>query len=394
MFDQLVKFVRDTYKTNDFIPLHAPVFSGNEHLFVADTITSTFVSSVGSYVERFENDMAKFTGAERAVAVVNGTAALHLALLLAGVRRDDLVLTQPVSFIASCNAIHYCGAKPVFLDVDRARMSLSPKATEEWLDKYAFLDDDHTCRHRFTGQTIRAALPMHTFGHPADLDGLKRICAEWNLTLVEDAAESVGSSYRGKHTGTFGKLGAFSFNGNKIMTTGGGGMIITDSETAATAKHLSTTAKRPHAFEYEHDQLGYNYRMPNLNAALGSAQLENLTRFVEIKRNLAISYAKFFADHPLHFVSEPDDSKSNYWLNSIVCADRAQRDILLKETNQSGVMTRPIWGLMHRQPMYINCIRGPLDNAEWLADRVVNIPSSVDPNLMESSPDVARKRMI
>lgn len=370
------------------------MFVGREQAYVTDTIATTFVSSVGGFVDRFEQDMAKFTGAQRAVAIVNGTAALHLALFVAGVKRDDLVLTQSLSFVASCNAIAYCGAQPVFIDVDRARMSMSPEAMDEWLNEYAFLEDDGTCRHRHSGRVIRAALPMHTFGHPANLDGLTRVCADWNLVLVEDAAESVGSTYRGKHTGTFGKLGALSFNGNKIITTGGGGMILSDIEMGTTVKHLSTTAKRPHQYEYEHDTLGYNYRMPNLNAALGCAQLENLAQFVTIKRNLAANYERFFADQPSEFVCEPNDSKSNYWLNAVICADRADRDVLLRETNRSGVMTRPIWGLMHKQPMYSDCLRGPLDNSEWLADRVVNLPSSVDTRSIDRGMAETKERFV
>ena len=384
MFEQLIKFIRDTYNTKNSIPLHAPIFPGNEMAYLADTITSTFVSSVGPFVDRFEKEMSCLTGAEDAVAVVNGTAALHLALLTAGVRNNDLVLTQPLSFVATCNAIAYCGAAPVFIDVDLSRMSLSPGATEIWLNENACLDLKGNCRHKISGRIIKAMLPVHTFGHPAALCALKRLCIDWNLTLIEDAAEAVGSTYRGKHTGTFGDFGAISFNGNKIITTGGGGMVLTDRENSKKIKHISTTAKIPHPFKYEHDMLAYNYRMPSLNAALGCAQLEKLGQFIRSKRTLAKKYSAFFSDQSFQFVTEPGDSKSNYWLNALICADRSERDALIHETNAQNIVTRPIWGLLHKQPMYTDSIRGPLDNAEWLADRIVNLPSGVQENSIKT----------
>jgi aminotransferase in exopolysaccharide biosynthesis len=377
MFQAVVDFVRELYGTREAIPLHAPVLNGNAQHYVSDAIASTFVSSVGAYVDRFEQDMARYTGAERAVATVNGTAALHVALRLAGVGPGDLVLTQPLSFVATCNAIAYCGAEPVFIDVDLHTMGLSPAALEAWLGEHARLDIDGACRSREGERRIRACLPMHTFGHPADLDGLLKVCEGWGLTLIEDAAESLGSLYRGRHTGTLGRLGALSFNGNKILTTGGGGMILADAALGARAKHLTTTAKVPHAYEYVHDEIGYNYRMPNLNAALGCAQLEQLDAFVQAKRSIAERYAAFFADQPLRFVAEPEGCRSNYWLNAVLCEDRAMRDALLAATNQQGVMTRPIWTLMTRLPAYAHCRAGALPHAEWLEDRVVNLPSSV-----------------
>lgn len=377
MFQAVVDFVRGLYGTREAIPLHAPSLNGNAQRYVSDAIASTFVSSVGAYVDRFEQDMARYTGAERAVATVNGTAALHVALRLAQVGPGDLVLTQPLSFVATCNAIAYCGAEPVFIDVDLHTMGLSPAALEAWLSEHARLDADGVCRSREGDRRIRACLPMHTFGHPADLDGLLRVCQAWGLTLIEDAAESLGSLYRGRHTGTLGQLGALSFNGNKILTTGGGGMILADAALGARAKHLTTTAKVPHAYEYVHDEIGYNYRMPNLNAALGCAQLEQLDAFVQAKRGIAERYADFFADQPLRFFPEPSGCRSNYWLNAVLCEDRAQRDALLAATNQQGVMTRPIWTLMTRLPAYAHCRAAPLPNAEWLEDRVVNLPSSV-----------------
>lgn len=379
MFDSLVKFVRDQYGTEDFIPLHAPVFSGHEREYVVETIDSTYVSSVGSFVDRFERDMAAYTGSQRAVATVNGTAALHAALVLAGVKSGELVLTQSLTFVATCNAIAYCGASPVFIDVDRSTLGLSPQALEEWLASHATVDADGVCRTKQDGRVIRACLPMHTFGHPANLDGLVAVCSKWHLMLVEDAAESLGSFYKGQHTGTFGDVGVLSFNGNKIITTGGGGMILADEEIGARAKHITTTAKKPHPYEYVHDELGYNYRLPNLNAALGCAQLEQLEQFVASKRVLASRYSEFFRGSEFQFVEEPDGCRSNYWLNAVICTDSAQRDALLKATNDCGVMTRPIWKLMSHSPVYANCLRGDLTNSEWLEARVVNLPSSVLP---------------
>ncbi|MCI8210375.1 aminotransferase DegT [Pseudomonas sp. S25] len=377
MYQSLVSFIREQYSSNEFIPLHAPVFAGNEQEYVAETIKSTFVSSVGAFVDRFEHDMQLYTGSPRAVATVNGTAALHVALLLAGVERGDLVITQSLTFVATCNAIAYCGAEPVFVDVDRHTLGLSPLALETWLESEAFLDSDGGCRLRKNGQPIRACLPMHTFGHPADLNGLVSVCAKWGLALVEDAAESLGSLYSGRHTGTFGLVGTLSFNGNKIITTGGGGMILADEVLGSKAKHLTTTAKQPHPYEYVHDEIGYNYRLPNLNAALGCAQLEQLEGFVAAKRSLAHAYAEELAGSALQFVIEPDGCRSNYWLNAVVCEDPSQRDELLKFTNEKGVMTRPIWTLMNRLKAYEHCLQGDLSNAQWLESRVVNLPSSV-----------------
>jgi len=380
MFDRLVSFVREQYATNEFIPLHAPVFHGRERELLVDTIDSTFVSSVGAYVDRFEKDTAAFTGSPRAVAVMNGTAALHIALVLAGVERDDLVVTQSLTFVATCNAIAYCGAEPLFIDVDRHTLGLSPGALDAWLEEHALMDDDGVCRTRDDARRIRACLPMHTFGHPVDLDALVAVCDRWRLVLVEDAAESLGSYYKGRHTGNFGRIGVLSFNGNKIMTTGGGGMVLADEVIGKRAKHLTTTAKIPHPYEFFHDEVGYNYRMPNLNAALGCAQLEQLPAFLASKRALAERYIAFFAGTDLQPIVEPEHCRSNYWLNGVVCESPAQREALLKATNDAGVMTRPIWALMNRLPLYANAPRGPLDNAEWLEARVVNLPSSVTPD--------------
>lgn len=379
MFDRLVSFVRDQYATTEFIPLHAPVFRGRERELVLDTIDSTFVSSVGAYVDRFERDTATFCGSPRAVAVMNGTAALHISLVLAGVERDDLVVTQSLTFVATCNAIAYCGAQPLFIDVDRRTMGLSPAALDAWLQEHALIDDAGDCRTRDGHRRIRACVPMHTFGHPVDLDALVEVCTRWHLVLIEDAAESLGSYYKGRHTGTFGRIGVLSFNGNKIMTTGGGGMVLADEELGKRAKHLTTTAKIPHPYEFFHDEVGYNYRMPNLNAALGCAQLEQLPAFLESKRTLAQRYIQFFEGTDLQPIVEPENCHSNYWLNGVICESPEQRDALLKATNDAGVMTRPIWALMTRLPAHANALSGPLENAQWLEARVVNLPSSVLP---------------
>lgn len=379
MFAPLIEFIRDHYRSNGPIPLHAPVFGGHEREYLLKTIDSTFVSSVGPFVDRFEREIEAYTGSPRAVATVNGTAALHIALKLAGVAPGDLVLTQPLTFVATCNAIAYCGAEPVFVDVDRHTLGLSPTALEAWLEEHARLDTDGICRSRTDHRVLRCCVPMHTFGFPVDLGGLVEVCARWNLTIVEDAAESLGSLYHGRHTGTFGLLGTLSFNGNKIITTGGGGMILANEPLAARARHLTTTAKTPHPYEYVHDEIGYNYRLPNLNAALGCAQLEQIETFVAAKRALADSYAALLADSPLQFVREPAGCRANYWLNTVICETPAQRDALLEHTNAQGVMTRPIWRLMHKLPMYAHCHHGALDNAECLEARVVNLPSSVLP---------------
>lgn len=385
MLQPLIEFVRDHYRTGEFIPLHAPVFRGNEKSYVEETIDSTFVSSVGAFVDRFERDMAAYTGSPRAVATVNGTAALHVALRLVGVGQNDYVITQPLTFVATCNAIAYCGAIPIFVDVDRHTLGLSPIAMETWLAEHAYRDDAGQCRRCEDDRAIRACLPMHTFGHPADIGGLLRVCSDWGLPLVEDAAESLGSMYHDQHTGTFGDLGALSFNGNKIITTGGGGMLLASEALGERAKHLTTTAKQPHNYEYVHEELGYNYRLPNLNAALGCAQLEQLDAYISEKRELAGGYAACLAGSEFTFISEPQGCRSNYWLNALVCPDRAQRDQFLQVTNEQGIMTRPIWRLMNRLPMYANAPAGELPNALWLEARVVNLPSGVCDRAEEES---------
>jgi aminotransferase in exopolysaccharide biosynthesis len=379
---RLTEFLAATYGVRESYALHEPIFIGDEMKNVGIALDSTFVSSVGAFVDEFERKIADYTGAERAVATVSGTAALHVALLIAGVQPGDLVITQPLTFVASCNAITYCGAAPVFVDVDRTTLSLSPAAMEEWLEDNARLDADGVCRARDDARRISACLPMHTFGHPADLDGLLAVCSRWNLALVEDAAEALGSRYRGRHAGTFGRTAALSFNGNKIITTGGGGMVLASQEQGRRAKHIATTAKLPHPYEFVHDEIGFNYRLPNINAALGCAQMDRLDSFVTAKRKLALSYSDFFKGNSFEFILEPEDCQSNYWLNAIICADGDQRDEIIKSTNASGVRTRPIWTLMPHLPIYSNCRKGALPTAEWLEKRVVNLPSSVPPELV------------
>jgi len=377
MFDSFIRLVRDIYQTDQFIPLHEPRFLGNEKQYLLDVIDSTFVSSVGPYVSEFENQIAEYTGSKYAIATVNGTAALHIALLLAGVKPGDEVITQAVTFVATCNAIHYCGAEPVFVDIDKTTLGLSPRALADFLQEFGELREDGVYNQR-TGKRIAACLPMHCFGHPCDMLELQKVCEQYQLPIVEDAAEALGSRLVGRHCGSFGQLGVLSFNGNKIITTGGGGMILTDDdELALRAKHLTTTAKLPHAWRFEHDQLGYNYRMPNLNAALGLAQLEQLPLFLQRKRELAGRYLAWAKCNAVKIVNEPDGAQSNYWLNALLLDDSQQRDDFLETTNTLGVMTRPLWELMPNLPMYQHCQNDQLSNSRWLAERLVNVPSSV-----------------
>ena len=377
MFENIISFIQETYKTKDFIPLHEPKFIGNEKKYLNECIDSTFVSSVGKFVDEFEEKIASYTGAKYAIATSNGTSALHISLILANVEQDDEVITQPLTFVATCNAISYCGAKPLFIDVDRETMGLSPIALKEFLENNTTVKNQQ-CINNKSGKVIKACVPMHTFGHPCEIDKIKDICDQYHIVLIEDAAESLSSFYKNRHTGTFGKMGVMSFNGNKIVTAGGGGCIITnDEDLAKKAKHLTTTAKVPHKWEYSHDMVGYNYRMPNLNAALLVAQLENLDNFIDKKRKLADMYEEFFKSIDCKFIKEPAESSSNYWLNAIILNDKQQRDIFLNESNAQGVMTRPIWTLMNKLPMFKRAQCGDLTNSEWLEDRVVNIPSSV-----------------
>jgi len=380
MIQKLIQFVQDTYQTQEFIPLHVPTFQGNEKAYVLDTIDSTFVSSVGKYVDQFEQKIEQFTQCKKAVATVNGTAALHTALYMAGVKAGDLVITQALTFVATCNALFHMGAEPIFVDVSKISLGLCPKATEAYLAQNAELNNEGHCVNKQTGQIIRAVIPMHTFGHPVELDELFAVCQRWNLVLVEDAAESLGSYYKGQHTGTIGQFGALSFNGNKVITTGGGGMVMCDDiKVGQHTRHVTTTAKVPHAFEFFHDEAGFNYRLPNINAALGCAQMEGLSDILANKRLLAKQYQDFFNGSDFQFVTEPSYAQSNYWLNAIICPNVEQRNELLTQTNEQKVMTRPIWQLMHRLPMFKNSMRSDLPVSEWLEAHLVNLPSTPTP---------------
>lgn len=425
-YNEIINFIRQLYKTPEgFIPLHAPVFSGNEKKYLNECIDSTFVSSVGKFVDLFEEKMAEYTGAKKAVVCVNGTNALHIALMMVGVVRDTEVITQPLTFIATANAISYCGAHPVFLDVDMDTMGLSPKALQSWLDeniemreaknkvkvKAEVKQPQPQPFNNKTGRRISACVPMHTFGHPCRIDEIVEICKEYNIPIVEDAAESLGSFYlpremreanispgsprvislknengidktiisrgKGQHTGTFGKIGVLSFNGNKILTTGGGGMLLfQDEELAKRAKYLTTQAKVPHAWEFVHDEIGYNYRMPNINAALGLAQLEKLPEFLVSKRHIAQLYKEFFSNSDFSFIPEPPNSTSNYWLNCILVNSLKERDAFLKYSNEHNVMTRPAWSLMNELNMFKDCETDQLSNSIFFSNYLVNIPSS------------------
>lgn len=378
MYKKIIEKIRSIYGTEGVIPLHEPRFIGNERKYVLDTIDSSFVSSVGEYVTRFEKDFANYVGLKYAVATVNGTAALQISLMLAGVNSGDEVLTQAITFVATGNAILYRNAKPVFLDVDKNTLGLSPEALKEFLTSKCEMRNDGFTYNQESGNKISACLPVHIFGHPVKIDLISEICKKWNISLIEDVAEALGSKYKGKHLGTFGKISAFSFNGNKIITTGGGGMIVTDDEIIAKkAKHLTTTAKLAHTWEYFHDDLGYNFRLPNINAALGCAQLEKVEDFVENKRRVAQEYANFFEKIGLEFFKEPEDSRSNYWLNSILFSSENERNDFLKISNENGVMTRPIWSLLYKMPMFSGFQKEELPNSLMIEKLLVNIPSSV-----------------
>lgn len=378
MYKNIVDFIQELYGTKEFLPLHEPRFIGNEKKYINEAIDSTFVSSVGKYVTQLEEMVAQFSGSKYAIATSNGTSALHIGLKLVGVDETCEVLTQPLTFIATANAISYCNAKPVFVDVDKETLGLSASKLKEFLEEFTFMNEANECINKTTGKTIKACVPMHTFGHPCKIDEIVTMCDEHNISVVEDAAESLGSYYKGKHTGSFGKVGVFSFNGNKIITTGGGGMIVTDDEELAKrAKHITTTAKVSDPYEYVHDEIGYNYRLTNLSASLGVAQMENLPLFIDKQRELAKRYEAFFKKSDIEFITEPANSDSNYWLNAVILKDRKTRDDFLKYTNDNGVMTRCIWRLMNKLEMFKDCQCGDLSNAEWFEDRVVNISSSV-----------------
>lgn len=377
-FENIVSFVKEKFPGQDFIPLHMPVFRGNEKKYLIDTIDTTYVSSVGSYVTRFEDMMCEITGSSYAIAIVNGTNALHMSLILAGVTENDETLSQSLTFVATCNAISYIGSKPVFIDIDKDTLGMSASALREFLEGNAEVRSDGFTYNKTSGRRIKACVPMHTFGFPCRIDEIASICNKYNIVLIEDAAESIGSYYKGRHTGSFGSLGTFSFNGNKTVTCGGGGAIITNDEIIAKrAKHLTNQAKVAHPWAFIHDEVGYNYRMPNLNAALACAQLEQLPEFVNNKRDLAREYSAFFHGSPVQYIDELPEASANYWLNSILLRDVNERNDFLKYANENGVMSRPAWELMHRLPMFSHFERGSLENSEWVADRLVNLPSSV-----------------
>ena len=384
--DDVVYFSRQIFG-EDFVPLHRPLFEGNERQYLIDCIDSNFVSSVGEKVSEMESLVAEFTGSEFAIATVNGTAALHVAIELAGVKPGDEVITQAVTFIATCNAIKYAGADPLFVDVDVDTMGLSPESLRLFLEKNTESSSNGTF-NKISGKKISACVPMHTFGFPCRITEIAEVCAEWGIALVEDAAESLGSYVGPKHTGTFSAMATLSFNGNKVITTGGGGMLITDDpELATRAKHITTTAKVPHPYEFMHNEIGYNYRMPNLNAALGTAQMERLEEFLQKKAQLADQWNAFFQERDVHFVRTTDGNKANHWLNAIILDSKSDRDEFLKLTNDERVMTRPIWTLMSKLPMFKNCQSDGLENSLWLEERVVNIPSSVPGRALEELGD-------
>jgi len=374
-----VSMVREIFGTDEFISLHAPRFKGREKQLVLETLDSTFVSSVGEFVDQFEEQLAEYTGAKFVVATSSGTASLHTALHLIGTQNGDEVITTPLTFVATCNAIRYCGGNPVFVDIERKTLGLCPDSLSTFLDEFAEVRDDGLCWNRSSGKIIRACLPVHNLGHPAQISNIAEICTKYNIVLIEDAAESLGSLSKGIHTGRTGIAGTLSFNGNKIITTGGGGALITDDEALGyRAKHLTTTSKRPHPWLFLHDEVGFNYRLPNINAALGCGQLEQLNEYVAVKRVLALQYKQWFDDYEeAEFFSEPSGARSNYWLNSILLEDREARDQFLQYVNDAGVMTRPIWTPMHTLPMYQNCQHSDLSSAESIEARLVSIPSSV-----------------
>ena len=395
-YQPIIDFIRSLYPNREIVPLHEPYFGGNEKRYVLDCIESTFVSSVGKYVDRFEEMIRDFTGAKYAIATVNGTAALHIALKLAGVQQGDLVITQPLTFVATCNAITYCGAEPVFVDVDPETLGMSPDSLESWLGQNVDIVDKglggletqysklsqpsqpYLAIHKATKRHIAACVPMHTFGHPCKIDRITEICNRYHITVIEDAAESIGSYYKGQHTGTFGKLGILSFNGNKTITTGGGGMILTnDDELGPLAKYITTTAKKPHPWKFEHDMIGYNYRLPNINAALGCAQMEMLPEILKNKRETAKNYQVFFNNlKDATFIQEPSDSIANYWLNAILLKNEEERNIFLEQTNSQKVNCRPAWTLMNKLPMFSKSICSDLLESYKVEAKLVNIPSS------------------
>ena len=377
MFEDFISFVRDLYGTNDHIPLHEPRFIGNEKNYLLDTLDTTFVSSVGEYVNRFEQKISEYTGVKHAIATVNGTAALHISLKLAGVVEGVEVITQSLTFVAVSNAIHYCGGYPIYVDVDKSTMGLSHESLKNFLQENCEVRDDGYCWNKLTGRKIIACVVMHTFGFPSRIKDIKNCCDNFNLKLIEDSAESLGSFYNEKHTGWYGQVSSLSFNGNKIITTGGGGMILTNDENIAKkAKHITTTAKKEHKWNFDHDLVGFNYRLPNLNASLGLAQLECIEKFLDSKLKVAHAYIQWGKDNDTDFFEKFPDTKPNYWLNIIITKDKSERDLMLEETNKNDISTRPVWIPMHQLEINKRNAKSEMVNTEWLADRIVCVPSS------------------
>ncbi len=372
-----ISFARDLYKDEKKVNLHRPIFEGNESKYVLEAIQSNYVSSVGKRVDEFEKKVARYTGSKHAVAVVNGTSALHVSLQLLGVKSNHEVITQALTFIATCNAISYCDAIPVFIDVDRETMGMSPKALLSFLNKNAEKVSGKII-NKISGREIKACLPMHTFGFPCQIKEISKICKRWQIPLIEDCAESLGSFVGDKHTGKFGQLATLSFNGNKVITTGGGGMIITDDQDLAKkAKHITTTSKVPHPYEFIHDEVGYNYRMPNLNAAMGCAQIEKIDKILFAKKEISKKWADFCDEANINFFKPQKCFKANNWLNVIILKTKKEKEEFLSYTNDNNVMTRPIWTLMNELNMYSDSQHDGLQNSYWFQDRVINIPSSV-----------------
>lgn len=381
-FDKVVKFIKELYK-KDFVPLHEPIFIGNEKKYLEECINSTYVSYIGEFVSRFEREISKFTGSKYAIATVNGTAALHLTLTALGVKLGDEVITQPLTFVATANAISHCGAKPIFVDVDLDTLGMSPQSLRDFLERFVQIRDNQPI-NVLTGSRIGAVVPVHVFGHPCRIDEIVNIAMEYNIPVVEDSAEALGSFYKSKHCGTFGKAGILSFNGNKIITTGGGGMILTnDDEFAQNIRHLSSTAKVNHPYHYIHDKIAFNYRMPNINAAIGVAQMENIDKILFLKRELAQYFREFFQSISVKFFKEPQDSKSNYWLNAIIFDNPEEREAFLEFSVINSVQCRSIWKLISELPMYRNCLKLDIPNSKQLENSIVNIPSGIPLSMLK-----------
>lgn len=375
--EKILELIRSIYPSRENIPLHEPFFDEDDIEIVTSTVKSSFVSSVGEYVDLFEKKLAEYTNSKMAVVISNGTSALHITMHALGVTTNDYVLTQALSFVATSNAIRHCGAEPIFIDVDRQTLGMCPSALTQWLEQNADINDQDQCIYKANGRIIRCCLPMHVFGHSVQIDKLSTICKIWNIQLIEDAAEALGTKFDDRSVGTFSKAGIFSFNGNKIITTGGGGAVITDDEKLGKRiKHLSTTAKIPHPYDFFHDEVGFNYRMPNLNAALGVSQLKKINSFINTKREIANYYLLHLQNEEVTFQVEPQGCISNYWLNTIICKNKDQKEKIIEYTNNHGVNTRPAWHPLNTLPMYKKCICGDLTITNWAAENIVNLPSS------------------